>query len=172
MDFEKQTRYWLMFLIVTAIGIFLVISLNNYSKNTCPPSQTGSASRTGNVHKDARRKHTSAQPDKKHDVVKEYQQGLTTITDLSSEPNQARFKYEYRIWPKRDFLDPDNYAFYSMYGWQTSPPYEYPQKTIDTVYDEVMRNCACSPSEGNEQCYETCRFNALRASGFPSIFKN
>jgi hypothetical protein len=174
---QSQTRFWLLFLIVLFMGIFVVTNLNKYNKK-CVPSTDDSLS---NLRKRVDSSNnlgtfsSSSAPMPYEKVEKNYnsQIGLETIVDFSTKnPNDARFKYEYRLWPERSFLDSDNYAFYSMYGWRMNPPVQYPQQTIGTAYNKAMDECFCAPQEGNENCLEKCRFRALNAQGFPSIFSN
>lgn len=168
----KDTRYWLLFLVIFFVSIFLIIKLNSYQKCT-PPPPSEKEILSKNIKKLSNSpKIPSISFDKETTLEVYNQPGLKTIvTNIQDEPNQTRFKYEYRIWPERDFLDTDNYEFYSMYGWRTIPPYQYPQKTIDTAYNEAIENCFCAPEEGNEKCLQDCRFKALEKSGFPSIFR-
>jgi len=55
------------------------------------------------------------------------------------------------------------YSYYSLYGWRVNPPYEYPQKTINTPYDTIMRNCSafCNNRPLGRDCLEDCRLKAL-----------
>lgn len=156
----RETRYWLLFFIIAAVSIFLVIALNRV--RVCSPSPAyNTLQKLGTLRKNS---DTPEIID-----VQQTQVGLKTITERVGD--QTRFRYEYRIWPERSFLDPDNYSFYSLYGWRTSPPPDYPQPTINTAYDEAIRNCQCFPAEGNETCLSNCRFKALIAAGFPSMFQ-
>lgn len=156
----QETRYWLFFFIIAAVSIFLVISLNKMG--ACPSYYVYNSLE--------KRMQSIKNPNPSPEIIEiqHNQIGLNTI--LEKDGNKTRFKYEYRLWPERSFQDPDNYAFYSMYGWRMNPPVDYPQPTINTVYDEAIRNCNCSPAGGNEACLSKCRFQALIAAGFPSMF--
>ena len=56
---------------------------------------------------------------------------------------------------------------YSLYGWRTNPPPNYPQNTFNTPYDVVMRNCGrwCNQTQDPRECQSNCRKMALRAEG-------
>lgn len=168
MDSKKDTRYWILFIIVLVVSIFLIVKLNNMSKQQCTDDSTEEKSFSRPPKK------SSALPPSERNITQEfYENGglITTVTNVAGEPNQSRFQYEYRLWPEGSFQEPDNYGFYSMYGWRTNPPYQFPQKTIGTAYDEAIRKCICEPLEDNQDCLQRCRFSALKNSGFPSIFK-
>jgi len=57
--------------------------------------------------------------------------------------------------------------FYSLYGWRTNPPYQYPQQTINTPFDVTMRNCTgwCNRSPDPKRCLNMCRLSASQAQG-------
>lgn len=170
MDSKKDTRYWILFFIVLIVTIFLIIKLNNLKE--CPKDKSSAEYRGGSPLKKNTFKSSALPPEE--NTFRTYNEGnglITIVENIADEPNQSRFQYEYRLWPEESFQEPDNYAFYSMYGWRTTPPNQFPQKTIGTAYDKAIRNCICKPFEDNEDCIERCRFRALRDSGFPSIFK-
>ena len=52
------------------------------------------------------------------------------------------------------------YDYYSLYGWRTNPPNEYPQKTINTPYDISMRECSSKCRSG--LCLEECHRASLK----------
>lgn len=150
----NQTIYWLFFIIAVLAIYIISCSAGN---GQCQNKQTKSPVINSPVLKSP-----------EVQIVDNIQIGLDQIVDISGD--KSRFKYEYRLWPERQFQDPDNYAFFSMYGWRVNPPYEYPQKTINTVYNKAIQNCRCWPEEGNESCLSKCRLDALVSAGFPSIF--
>ena len=163
------------------MGIFVIVNLNKYNKKCVPSPDEGGISNIQNrkISPESMGTYSSTAPPPPPMPYEQVQEsynpetGLKTIVDFSKKfPNDARFKYEYRIWPERSFLDEDNYAFYSMYGWRMNPPVQYPQKTIGTAYNKAIEDCFCAPQEGNEDCLQKCRFRALKAQGFPSIFSN
>jgi hypothetical protein len=168
---ESQTRFWLLFLIILLVSIFVITNLNKFNKK-CTPSTVRNLKNSIPHHLSIRPNDFDSSSSQSPENKIEYQsEGLKTIiSDVKNIP--AKFSYQYRLWPEGSFLDPDNYAFYSMYGWRMNPPVQYPQKTIGTAYNKAIENCLCSPQEGNEKCLEKCRFKAIYAQGFPSIFSN
>ena len=69
----------------------------------------------------------------------------------------------------------EEYYNYSLFGWRTQPPYEYPQKTINTPYDIIMRDCTgkCFNNKTSiADCQKSCQLAALQMQGVPkSNFK-
>lgn len=53
------------------------------------------------------------------------------------------------------------YAYYSMYGWRTNPPPNYPQSTFNTPFNKVMNVCTPVCSNVNDRypkyCLSECR---------------
>ena len=63
-----------------------------------------------------------------------------------------------------------DYGYWSLYGWRTQPPPNYPQKVVNTPFDETMRDCAptCYGRETRGEiwrCLTDCAMKGHRAQG-------
>lgn len=61
-----------------------------------------------------------------------------------------------------------DYDYWSLYGWRASPPWRYPQQTINTPYDLIMKDCSqwCNQVQDPADCLRMCHYKSLKAGGF------